>query len=480
MLDLSNTTLWACVWTPSEAWIDRTFRVVRYCTSLADFGDVVFFCCVDPKIKKECNWRIVRVPEMDMSRWNLFVNREVPKHIRTDFAMAVHEDGFIINPGLWKPEFVGYDYIGAPWPDGTVGNQGFSIESRKMLQTKLSIPPSSDDDGTPSDNFLCVKHRDWLQKRGIRFAPQAVAERFSTEMYGDEKPSFGFHGRNHSHRKYKDGWDKIAQFENPRFAVLTGHLPNYAELAKHTIYQNKAEYCQRHGYKLLVHTGIRSRYEDLHSHAWGFSWSRLEHMAELVASGEYDWVWVVGCDTLITNMTTRLDSLTCIADCPSVRKEPMPTCPDFPGTTAPNPVIRWTPTGLHLRTGRKHLIATGERATAIQADSFMVRGSEEGYAYLMDILDKYEMYKHHPWVENQAMIDLIEKHASMTLLLPQHMLNAYDYSCFYHIDNRYREGRDCYGNRGQWQPGDFLIHWPGVSLQKRMQLLKQYTPFIIR
>jgi hypothetical protein len=30
--------------------------------------------------------------------------------------------------------------------------------------------------------------------------------------------------------------------------------------------------------------------------------------------------------------------------------------------------------------------------------------------------------------------------------------------------------KDLFGNDGQWQVGDFLIHWPAVALDKRIQL----------
>lgn len=480
MLDLSNVTLWACVWTPSEEFIDRTFRVVRHCTRIAKFQEVVFFCCVDPRITEECGWRIVRIPELNMASWNLFINREIPKSLHSDFAMSVHEDGFILDPSLWEREFLDFDYIGAPWPSGVVGNQGFCIESRKMLKEKLLLPKGAHDSDIPSDNFLCIKHRERLERRGIRFAPQSVAERFSTEMYGDEKPSFGFHGRKHSHRKYREGWERISESEKRKYAVLTGHLSNYAALAKSTIYENKQEYCNRHGYSMILHTEVRAKWQDTRSHASGFSWSRLEHMAELVASGDYDWVWCVGCDTLITNLGIKLESITGIAEKPEAESWEFPRCPHFKRSTAPKPVVHWRPPPGHKTTGPKHLIACGERVTPIQADSFLVRGSQAGLDYLNDILRCYPQYRHHPWVENQAMIDFVEKHASITLLVPQHLLNAYDYSCFYHVDPMYRDGIDCYGNRGQWMPGDFIIHWPGVSLNKRMELLQKYMPQVIK
>lgn len=226
-----------------------------------------------------------------------------------------------------------------------------------------------------------------------------------------------------------------------KLAVLTGCLPNYDGLGLYTIRLNKAEYCRRHGYQLEVIHDIRAHYRDGASHASGFSWSRLEHMADMIASGRFDWVWCVGCDTLVTNMGLSMESL-------------------INGTD-------------------KHVLISGERVAPLQADSFLVRNSPEGLGWLRDILGTYPQYRHHVWVENQAMIDRRDRHAPIIQIVPQYRLNAYDYRRFYHLGSQYRDGTDCYGNRGQWQPGDFLIHWPAATLDERLGFLVDYLPQII-
>jgi hypothetical protein len=77
------------------------------------------------------------------------------------------------------------------------------------------------------------------------------------------------------------------------------------------------------------------------------------------------------------------------------------------------------------------------------------------------------------------MIDRRVQHATITQIVPQYRLNAYDYRRFYHLDPQYHSGTDCYGNRGQWQPGDFLIHWPAATLDERIAMLQEYWPEII-
>lgn len=225
-------------------------------------------------------------------------------------------------------------------------------------------------------------------------------------------------------------------------AVLTGHQDAYVPLASTTIYRNKSQYCLKYGYDLRVLRTTRQEFCDDKAHAGGFSWSRMAEMLDLVEGGMYQWVWCVGADTLVTNFHLSLETLTQDTAC--------------------------------------HLLICGERVAPIQADSFLVRCSKEGAAYLKDILDARITYARHPWVENQAMIDRREKHASITGIVPQHRLNSYDYSQFYHIGDQYRSGLDCYGNRGQWIKGDFLIHWAGIAMDERLKLLSKYEPMIER
>lgn len=226
-----------------------------------------------------------------------------------------------------------------------------------------------------------------------------------------------------------------------RIACLTGCLPNYDSLGLYTISINKSEYCKRHGYAIEVVRSIRKRFQDPGTHAGGFSWSRLEHMRDMLEAGQYDWVWCVGCDTLVTNMQLGMESL-------------------IDGTT-------------------KDVLISGERVAPLQADSFLVKSSTKGIQWLNDLLGQYENYRYHPWVENQTMIDMKPKHESIIQIVPQWRLNSYDYSRFYHLGKQYRDGTDCYGNRGQWQPGDFLIHWPAATLEDRLGFLDYYSQQIV-
>lgn len=263
---------------------------------------------------------------------------------------------------------------------------------------------------------------------------------------------------------------------NKPICVLTGCLPNYNELAAITIYDNKAKYCARFGYALEVFTKILPQYDNRASHANGYSWSRLARMLELVKSGEFSWVYCVGCDTMITNFWIGLEDI--IRQCGT----PNPKLPDAkfrlpPG--APGPVVTTWKKPTYQPDGQTHIIFACDRASLVQADSFLIRASEVGCSYLQDILDQYPIYCTQPWVEQQAMSDLRHKHGEVMRIVPQCWLNSYNYRLFDHLGPYYKEGKDCYGNRGEWVAGDFLIHWPSTSLEMRLALSKVYQNGVV-
>lgn len=210
-IDLSEVTLWSAVWTNDESLLEKTLRVLRYCSKLANFNRIVLFSCLPVPKSKWVEW--IKIPMMDMEGWNLFVNRVVPLAIHSPFSMSVHEDGFILNPHLWKPEFLKYDYVGAPWKDGVVGNGGFCIESRKLSYAKTLLPFSVEQSKTAADMWLCRNSRAVLEAQGIQWAPRDLALEFSTETFGNNWPSFGYHGRQWSPEKYSHGWRKIEAAE---------------------------------------------------------------------------------------------------------------------------------------------------------------------------------------------------------------------------------------------------------------------------
>jgi hypothetical protein len=145
-----------------------------------------------------------------------FILHNLTNYIDTKFCIIIHVDGHICNPDAWSDDFLNYDYIGAPWrsnqyfidrqnPDSRVGNGGFSLRSKKLLELCQQIPSNGHEDVN-----ICCDSRSFLQSQNIKFAPLEVAIKFSTEEicedlnHNQEKiSSFGFHGKDYSisHKK---------------------------------------------------------------------------------------------------------------------------------------------------------------------------------------------------------------------------------------------------------------------------------------
>lgn len=96
-----------------------------------------------------------------------------------------------MNGDAWKNEWLDYDYIGAVWQDGVVGNGGFSLRSKRLLDALTD--PSFSAPFFPEDEKIC---RDWRTRLEnnyhIKFAPAEVASDFSIEG-GRYTNQFGFH-----------------------------------------------------------------------------------------------------------------------------------------------------------------------------------------------------------------------------------------------------------------------------------------------
>lgn len=143
--------------------------------------------------------------------WNYKIIYELHNYVQTDYAFLFHADGYVINPNLWRDEFLEYDYIGAPWPLPTdnysyrtpkgelvrVGNS-VSIRSKKIMElpSKLNLEWRSYFGNTNEDGFLTCHNRDILIDNGCRFAPLDIAKHFSKEVEIPENKgleTFAFH-----------------------------------------------------------------------------------------------------------------------------------------------------------------------------------------------------------------------------------------------------------------------------------------------
>jgi hypothetical protein len=127
--------------------------------------------------------------------YSRFMLRDLAGYVGTTHALCVQWDGFVLDGAAWDPHFLDYDYIGAVWPqfrDGrNVGNGGFSLRSRRLLEACTTIPL----DGSQVEDLLIGRlYRPLLEEQGVRFAPEPLARRFAYERTTPSGAEFGFHG----------------------------------------------------------------------------------------------------------------------------------------------------------------------------------------------------------------------------------------------------------------------------------------------
>jgi hypothetical protein len=124
-----------------------------------------------------------------------FILSKLASHLETSHCLIAQWDGHVLDARRWRPEFLQYDYIGASWPqfnDGhDVGNGGFSLRSRRLME---ACQEPNFRAFHPEDLAIGRTNRTWLESRGMRFAPRALADIFAAERAGDLATSFGYHG----------------------------------------------------------------------------------------------------------------------------------------------------------------------------------------------------------------------------------------------------------------------------------------------
>jgi hypothetical protein len=203
---------------------EKTLAALKYSMRQAQFARVVFVG--DSKngwVTKRCSdWgmEFVHGPTTTRADHEWFVLEKIPTFFKTRFCLFSEWDAAVANPAAWTDDFLNYDYIGAPWPYGSVeerwwekmyrptgqgapvtternnvGNGGFSLRSKKFCELVSKKVNRRNPHQLCSDAWMARTLRPELEKQDIKFAPETVAARFSCEdaIYTGQ---FGFHGDN--------------------------------------------------------------------------------------------------------------------------------------------------------------------------------------------------------------------------------------------------------------------------------------------
>ncbi|NBO29141.1 MAG: hypothetical protein EBV10_07850 [Synechococcaceae bacterium WB6_1A_059] len=227
------------------------------------------------------------------------------------------------------------------------------------------------------------------------------------------------------------------------YALFTMHDEKYEALAKYTWDQNKVIYANKHGYAY-------------HKKPFTGAFDKIRFTKELmVLHPEYEWLWWTGCDSMITNMEIRIQD----------------------------------------RIMNQYHFIISVDVNGLNSDSFLIRNTPEGMSLIDDFLSQEsEAMKH--WDEDQrgmtmalglpytaspewpvpGPIELEGKYKNIVKIVAQKYMNSYNYS-FY---PQYLDQRDKSGVNGNWNFGDWLIHWPALSLDQRVQCFHAYQPAVLR
>lgn len=192
MLKLKNVTLIAL----TSVRIPETIKALEYSCRDIEFGEVKIASDIKPTELPDYITHEFTEKSSNIDEWNYNIIYNLSKHINTEFAILIHDNGFIINPSSWRDEFLNYDYIGAPWPMPVdelsyrdinneiirVGNS-VSLRSKKLLDVpnKLNLEWKPFNGYTNEDGYICVNYRHKYIEEGCKFADIDVAKYFSHE-----------------------------------------------------------------------------------------------------------------------------------------------------------------------------------------------------------------------------------------------------------------------------------------------------------
>ncbi len=173
---------------------DMAAEAINISSRKISFGDAILFS--NKVISGQ--FRSVEIPKINSrEEYSKFVIESLIDYVDTQFVLIVQWDGYVTAPHSWEPSFLGYDYIGARWPwhkDGlSVGNGGFSLRSKKLMQEFLGLKADIDY-SLNEDEIICRAFRLELEKKNIKFASAEIADKFSYERELPDVETFGFHG----------------------------------------------------------------------------------------------------------------------------------------------------------------------------------------------------------------------------------------------------------------------------------------------
>lgn len=244
MLKLTNVTLLGldCVD------IERLKIARDICVKDIEFGAVKLLTSIESDDKD-----VIKVEHVgSIDGYSEFMLKKVNSYVDTEFVLIFQYDGFILSAKNWKDEFLNYDYIGTPWigyykekPEHIVGNGGFTLRSKKLLD--ILANDENIKVGPPEDAAISRDYRDYLESKGIKYAPVEVAGLFAIPDIMKEEFESDPGITNEQYRDYLskkgvvlDSKEKELEYQIPE-AVINGDLKWSNEFGFHYLFKGHVE-----------------------------------------------------------------------------------------------------------------------------------------------------------------------------------------------------------------------------------------------
>ena len=180
---------------------ERYSVILNFFLANVEFASIQMISTYNPGIKGVSH---TIIKEFGISDYSRFCLHHLSDWVNSEFCLIFQDDGFILNPSLWNDSFYEYDYIGSPWPlyigwpvEGQqVGNGGFSLRSKRLLEfTKTFTGHTTENE----DTYIISAKRKDIEDEGLKIAPLEIARLFSIENSLDPEhrldTCFGFHAK---------------------------------------------------------------------------------------------------------------------------------------------------------------------------------------------------------------------------------------------------------------------------------------------
>jgi len=203
-------------------------------------------------------------------------------------------------------------------------------------------------------------------------------------------------------------------------ALFIYYTPSWQQLAD-VVLPVAAAYCDKHGYaKVFIKHPFESSTKPIGYH-------KMHRLRDLMDRVEY--IWVLDCDAMITG--------------------------NQPVT---NFISSW-PYDMYF-TSDVH---------GLNAGSWIVKSTEWSKDIIDDVLNNFDA------PEEQSVIkSIIQYPSSSVCQLPHPSINSYLYTEYmYDWDRLVGNHPMPTHEQGNWQPGDMVLHLPGVDFERRIEIFKQ-------